>query len=113
MADAEQILVPLRSTSTNTLERDIIIQTTNISTLMQSPNATQQVYKPIADGEWADRFGPIAEIMDEWLQNSHLPLLTARFINPNPSVHKFLPLWETAKHEPGQGQRQEHFSSYS
>ena len=48
--------------------------------LMQSPNATQQVYKLIADGEWADRFGSIAEIMDEWLQNSHLPLLTARFI---------------------------------
>ena len=68
--------------SMNTLERDIIIQITNISTLMQSANAVQQVYRPIADGKWADRFGSIAEIMDEWLQRYHLPLLTARFIRP-------------------------------
>ena len=40
--------------SMNTMERDIIIQTTNLSILMQSANAVQQVYRSITDGKWAD-----------------------------------------------------------
>lgn len=55
----------------NMLEKDFASHTNYLTTNTQMSNATQQAYNGNGEGQWADRFGAIADIMGDWLQ-SHL-----------------------------------------